>query len=345
MRRTRARIRAYWHAARRAADAAPAGKKGPDDVDRNDNGTDVYISLVDPNFRPSAPANWTLEVETTCLNRDLPQKLPFGGDQPRLRMREGGTAVSRITCLTPPTRTLRPPLGGRAALAARLPPHAQPLLAGRRQGRGPARDPQALRLRRLGRDAQADRGRPAGRQPSGRRQRPVRGPDLLLPGARGQHPVRRGPLLEGFPVPLRQRAGTLRRPVLHREFLLEADRHRQGAGRGVTPMAAEDRGEGPGLSRDLFDAPYRFDFFQAVRILEHRRRERERRRARAGAGPVRAARPGRPRRPRRTSSSASAPSPRSASPRGPSPASSRRRATGATGGPPRRARWSSASSA
>jgi type VI secretion system protein ImpG len=101
----------YWHAARRVADAAPAGKKGPDDVDRNDNGTDVYISLVDPNFRPSAPANWTLEVETTCLNRDLPQKLPFGGDQPRLRMREGGTAVSRIACLTPPTRTLRPPLG------------------------------------------------------------------------------------------------------------------------------------------------------------------------------------------------------------------------------------------
>ena len=53
-------------------------------------------------------------------------------------------------------------------------------------------------------------------------------------------------------------------------------------------MAAEDRGEGPGLSRDLFDAPYRFDFFQAVRILEHRRRELERpRRGGPGRAPSR----------------------------------------------------------
>ena len=49
-------------------------------------------------------------METTCLNRDLPHRLPFGGDQPRLQLSEGGALVSRIACLTPPTRTLRPAL-------------------------------------------------------------------------------------------------------------------------------------------------------------------------------------------------------------------------------------------
>jgi type VI secretion system protein ImpG len=36
--------------------------------------------------------------------------LPFGGGQPRLQLSEGGALVSRIECLTAPTRTLRPAL-------------------------------------------------------------------------------------------------------------------------------------------------------------------------------------------------------------------------------------------
>src|SRR5207302_637073 len=51
---------------------------------------------------------WTLDVETTCLNRDLPSRLPFGGDQPRLRVPEGAALVGRVASLTPFTRTLRP---------------------------------------------------------------------------------------------------------------------------------------------------------------------------------------------------------------------------------------------
>jgi type VI secretion system protein ImpH len=39
-------------------------------------------------------------------------------------------------------------------------------------------------------------------------------------------------------------------------------------------MAAEDGRERPGVSRTLFESPYRFDFYQAVRLLEYRRRER-----------------------------------------------------------------------
>jgi type VI secretion system protein ImpG len=52
-----------------------------------------------------------LDVEATCLNRDLPNRLPFGGGQPRLQLSEGAAPVTRIECLTPPTRTLRPVLG------------------------------------------------------------------------------------------------------------------------------------------------------------------------------------------------------------------------------------------
>jgi type VI secretion system protein ImpG len=94
--------RTFWHIKRRPAEETVAS---------GDRGTEVDLSLVDLGFRPSAPAEWVLEVQTTCLNRELPAQLPFGGDQPRLQLREGGGLVSRILCLTPPTRTLRAALG------------------------------------------------------------------------------------------------------------------------------------------------------------------------------------------------------------------------------------------
>jgi type VI secretion system protein ImpG len=92
--------RRYWHAVRR-----PAGEA----AGRVDHGTEVYLSLVNLEMQPRAPADWTVDVETTCLNRDLPHQLPFGGGQPRLQLIEGGALVSRIECLTAPTPTLRPP--------------------------------------------------------------------------------------------------------------------------------------------------------------------------------------------------------------------------------------------
>jgi type VI secretion system protein ImpG len=92
---------AYWHAARRPAE------EGAGALDR---GTEVFLSLVDLRQSPAATAGWTVDVETTCLSRDLPQRLPYGGDQPRFQLTEGGGPVSRIACLSPPTRTLRPPL-------------------------------------------------------------------------------------------------------------------------------------------------------------------------------------------------------------------------------------------
>jgi type VI secretion system protein ImpG len=91
---------AYWHSVRR-----PAVPK-PDDVD---NGSEVFLSLVDLAFRPSAPADWILHVETTGLNRDLPARLCENGP-PRLQSAEGG-ALFGISCLTSNMRTLRPVLG------------------------------------------------------------------------------------------------------------------------------------------------------------------------------------------------------------------------------------------
>jgi type VI secretion system protein ImpG len=91
----------FWHAARRQAE----GGDGPADP-----GLEVFLSLVDLEFQPSAPPDWTVDLETTCLNRDLPGRLPFGGDQPRLQLSKGGALVGRIACLTPPTPTLRPAL-------------------------------------------------------------------------------------------------------------------------------------------------------------------------------------------------------------------------------------------
>lgn len=91
---------AFWHAVRRPAEQAGG---------QVDHGTEMYLSLLDLNFSPALPANWTLHVETTCLNRDLPHRLPFGGGQPILHLTTGAP-ISRIECLTRPTPTLRPAL-------------------------------------------------------------------------------------------------------------------------------------------------------------------------------------------------------------------------------------------
>src|SRR5262249_39986922 len=50
------------------------------------DGTEVFLSLVDLDFNPSVPADTVLSVETTCLNRDLPARLPYGGGHPHLQL-------------------------------------------------------------------------------------------------------------------------------------------------------------------------------------------------------------------------------------------------------------------
>jgi type VI secretion system protein ImpG len=88
--------KAFWYAVRR-------GSQRPDD-----DGTEVYLSMVDANFNPRTPAVEVLTVKTTCTNRDLPAKLPFGGKSDDFEV-EGAALLSRVRCLTKPTETIRAP--------------------------------------------------------------------------------------------------------------------------------------------------------------------------------------------------------------------------------------------
>jgi type VI secretion system protein ImpG len=87
-----------WYATRR-----PSGRK-------DDAGTEVEIAFVDPGFNPRLPSCETITVHATCTNRDLPSRLPFGGEQGDFEL-DAQAPVSRVRCLRKPTRALRPPLG------------------------------------------------------------------------------------------------------------------------------------------------------------------------------------------------------------------------------------------
>ena len=175
-----------------------------------DRGTEVFLSLVDLGFRPSGPAGSVLEVQTTCLNRDLPQDLPFGGDQPRLQFARGRRAGLRIRCLTPPTRTFRPGLGH--GLLWRLISHLSlNHLSLVENGNADALR-EILKLYDFADSAETRSQIDGILGVSSRRivaSDSERGAVDLLPGNRGHHPVRRGSIHRQRPVPLRQRAGAV----------------------------------------------------------------------------------------------------------------------------------------
>ena len=78
-------------------------------------GTDVFLAPYDPSLDVDRPAAAVLSIDALCTNRDLPAALPFGGGQPRLRLSEGVSAVTSLTCLTAPTASLRAPSRERPA--------------------------------------------------------------------------------------------------------------------------------------------------------------------------------------------------------------------------------------
>ncbi len=94
-------VRRYWQGTRHWNGGADPVRQG---------GNEVQLSFVDLDFSPAEPAEMTIDVDTTCLNRNLPNFLPFGGDRPKFEFEEG-SAVRKIACLTKPTATLRPALG------------------------------------------------------------------------------------------------------------------------------------------------------------------------------------------------------------------------------------------
>lgn len=90
--------RKYWHGSRRQ------GRRTPN---QDDDGTDLFLTFTDTTFNPDTAGGTVLTLETTCLNRDLPGKLPFGGGRPGFRLQQGGP-IRAIECLTAPTLTQRP---------------------------------------------------------------------------------------------------------------------------------------------------------------------------------------------------------------------------------------------
>jgi type VI secretion system protein ImpG len=84
----------FWHATRR-----PAGGGDP--------ASETYMSIVDLEGDPAIPHDWVASVETTCTNRELTSKLPFGGGRPHLRLAREQPGVAGLVCLTAPTSTLR----------------------------------------------------------------------------------------------------------------------------------------------------------------------------------------------------------------------------------------------
>ena len=88
----------FWMASRRAS-----GR-------RDDEGTEMVLSLVDLEQRPVAPDLDSLTVRLTCTNRDLPSRLPFGLESGDFEL-DGAMPVQSIVALRKPTPALRPPTG------------------------------------------------------------------------------------------------------------------------------------------------------------------------------------------------------------------------------------------
>jgi len=79
---------------------------------KGDEGTDVFLSLVDLSGRPLELDFDTVTARCTCTNRDLVARLPFGSESGDFEM-AGAVAIKRIVALRKPTRTLRPALEGK----------------------------------------------------------------------------------------------------------------------------------------------------------------------------------------------------------------------------------------
>lgn len=90
--------RCFWYAHRRPS------------LIKDDDGTEVYLSLVDLDFKPTNPPVELLTPWVTCTNRDFVTKWSWRKEWGEL---EGeGLALVEARYLVPPTRTARPPLRG-----------------------------------------------------------------------------------------------------------------------------------------------------------------------------------------------------------------------------------------
>ncbi len=95
------RGRAFWYTTRRESLAGPEA------------GSDVYISLVDLDFKPWTRQPPVLQVLTTCTNRELARNLLREGERIGLQLQQVAP-LSRIRWAGPLAPPIRPPRGDRA---------------------------------------------------------------------------------------------------------------------------------------------------------------------------------------------------------------------------------------
>jgi len=76
-------------------------------IKADDQGTDVYLSLVDLNFNPTLPSAEVLLITTTCTNRDIPADAQKTGNAEWGFQLTGQSPVRKITTPVEPTRPLR----------------------------------------------------------------------------------------------------------------------------------------------------------------------------------------------------------------------------------------------
>jgi len=74
---------------------------------KDDSGTEVYISLVDLDFKPALPPVDMLTLRVTCTNRDQASRLRLSGEFGELETE--GVALVRARSLHKPTHAARPP--------------------------------------------------------------------------------------------------------------------------------------------------------------------------------------------------------------------------------------------
>ncbi len=77
---------------------------------RNDDGTEVSLSLVDLSGRPMRPDFDAITVRTVCSNRDLPSRMPIGNEAGDLEP-QGLAPIRKVTILRKMTAPVRPPVG------------------------------------------------------------------------------------------------------------------------------------------------------------------------------------------------------------------------------------------
>jgi len=100
---------AIRHGQEKAKDAAYWSVSRRHTLRKDDSGTDVFLTLVDPSFDPYVPDIDALNVDTLCTNRDLPARLTLGDPRGDFSI-EGRPEISAIRCLRNPTAPVHAPI-------------------------------------------------------------------------------------------------------------------------------------------------------------------------------------------------------------------------------------------